>query len=302
MSPSARPHLIIGAYAALPTASGEQEEFYSGLAALRPGNVGLEIPFRDGLGVDAGRFAAMLAGRLTGSVITLIPGTMMRLAHDPSFGLASPDADGRAAAVAYVREALDTANDLNQRTGERSVARLHLHSAPSITADADALARSLGELGTTGGTNDVELVVEHCDAYHPEIAGEKRFLALAAELPIAREAGIRMTVNWGRSAVEAHSADRPAEHIATLAAAGLLAGVMFSGAGPSDNRFGGPWADAHLPLAADEPTSLLDAAAVTRCVTLAGAGVAYLGAKIQAPGDASVARRLDMIRHITDLL
>lgn len=292
--------LIVGAYAALPSDRGAQEAFYAGLSE-RGLATGLELPFRDCLAEEPDWLARQLQGRFTGSIITLIPGTMVRVGRDAVFGLASPDAAGRLAARAYVRRAREEAEDLNQRTGQQSVSVLHIHTAPSVTATSEAFARSLGELADDG-TWSTRLVLEHCDAYSPEFPGEKRFLPLDAELGPARDAGIRITVNWGRSAVEAQSAARPGEHIRLLAEAGLLEGVMFSGAGAEANQYGGPWADAHLPLTEDESTSLMDSDEVLRCLRDAGDGLAYAGVKIQVPADATVQQRLDLIEHGTRLL
>lgn len=298
------PAALVGAYAALPSPRADQERFYEGLA---DGGVadGLEIPFRDGLGDDARWLAARMRGRFTRSVITLIPGTMARVAASGAFGLASGDHDGRRAALGFLREARIAAEELNQLTGEQSVSVLHIHTAPSVTAVAEMFARSLDEIAAgedaTGGWS-TRLVLEHCDAYAPDIPGEKRFLSLEDEIPLAREGGIGIAVNWGRSAIEAQDPGRPLAQITRLASEGLLAGVMFSGAGPAANEYGGPWADAHLPLTEDEPASLMDADEVRRCLRAAEGAISYAGAKIQVPGGAPVAERLAMVGRVMRLL
>lgn len=299
-----RPRVIVGAYAALPAQRSAQEEFYAGLAERNLAD-GLEIPFRDDLVDPREWLAERIRGRFTGSVLTLIPGTMINVGATGVFGLASPDPDGRKAALDHLERARRTAEDLNQLTGEQSVTALHVHSAPSRIAEAEMFARSLEDIASgspADGGWTTQLVIEHCDAYSAETAGEKRFLSLHDEIAVATEAGIGMTVNWGRSVVEACDPERASTHIRSLAEAGLLEGLMFSGAGPSANQYGGEWADAHLPLTEDEPTSLLDTAEVERCLALAGQDVRYVGAKIQAPRNATVGERLDMIGHVTDLL
>ncbi|MEV0580570.1 DUF4862 family protein [Streptomyces sp. NPDC050392] len=301
---TARPAALVGAYAALPALRADQERFYEGLAVRRIAD-GLEIPFRDGLGADVRWLAAQLRGRFTRSVITLIPGTMMRVGATAGFGLASADHDGRQAALAFLREARVAAEQVNQLTGEQSVSALHIHTAPSMTAVAEMFARSLDEIAASAsaaGGWSTRLVLEHCDAYAPNVPGEKRFLPLEDEIVLARESGIGIAVNWGRSAIEAQDPARPLAQIGRLASDGLLEGVMFSGAGPTANRYGGPWADAHLPLTEDEPASLMDADEVRRCLRAAGGALSYAGAKIQVPGDAGVDERLAMVGRVMRLV
>lgn len=296
--------VVVGAYAAVPSERSEQEVFYERLSG-RGAATALEIPFRDGLVDPMDWLARRMVGRFTRSVITLIPGTMQRLGTDGFFGLASPNPDGRRAALDYVRQARDRAEELNQATGEHSVAVIHVHSAPSVTADPDCLADSLDTLlaGETDTARwSTRLVLEHCDAYDTKIPGEKRFLPLDAEINVARAVGTGITINWGRSAVEAHRAERPLEHVRRLVSEGLLEGLMFSGAGPERNDYGIALADAHLPLSGDEPTSLMDSAAVRECMEAAGGTCSYAGAKVQVPAGSSVERRVDIIHHVTRLL
>lgn len=301
---TALPAALVGAYAALPSLRADQERFYEGLAGREIAD-GLEIPYRDGLGEDVSWLAAQMRGRFTRSVITLIPGTMARVGVSGTFGLASADPDGRQAALGFLREARIAAEELNQLTGEQSVSVLHIHTAPSTTAVAEMFARSLDEITASepaAGAWSTRLVLEHCDAYAPAVPGEKRFLPLEAEIPLARAGRIGIAVNWGRSAIEAQDPGRPLAQIVRLASEGLLEGVMFSGAGPAANAYGGPWADAHLPLTEDEPTSLMDADEVRRCLRAAGGAFSYAGAKIQVPGGATVDERLTMVGRIMGLL
>ncbi|TXS48992.1 DUF4862 family protein [Streptomyces sp. OR43] len=298
------PAALVGAYAALPSLRADRERFYEALTGRGIAD-GLEIPYRDGLGEDAAWLAAQMRGRFTRSVITLIPGTMERVGASGTFGLASADPDGRKAAIGFLREARTAAEELNQLTGEQSVSVLHIHTAPSTTAVAEMFARSLDEIAASepaAGAWSTRLVLEHCDAHAPGVPGEKRFLSLDAEIPLAREARIKIAVNWGRSAIEAQDPGRPLAQITRLASEGLLEGVMFSGAGPSANAYGGPWADAHLPLTEDEPTSLMDADEVRRCLRAAEGALSYAGAKIQVPGDATVDERLAMVDRVMRLL
>lgn len=299
-----RPAALAGAYAALPSLRADQESFYEGLAGRGIAD-GLEIPYRDDLGEDVRWLAAQMRGRFTRSVITLIPGTMARVGASGTFGLASADPGGRRAALEFLREARVAAEELNQLTGEQSVSAIHIHTAPSVTAVAEMFARSLDEIAASApatGAWSTRLVLEHCDAYAPDVPGEKRFLPLEDEIPLARDGGIGIAVNWGRSAIEAQEPGRPLAQITRLASEGLLEGVMFSGAGPAANEYGGPWADAHLPLTEDEPTSLMDADEVRRCLRAAEGAFSYAGAKIQVPGGAEVDERLAMLGHVMRLL
>lgn len=290
-------HLVVGAYAALPAERADQERFYEELAGRGLANA-LEIPFVDTLHADLAWFTSQVQGRFTRSVVTAIPGTMQRVWRDAAFGLASPDEEGRARAVAWLTEIRRAAEELNERTGEQSIAWLHIHSAPSVIADGEAFARSLTELSEAQGFT-TELVVEHCDAHSPDIQGEKRFLSLAAELDAAP--GFGFAVNWGRSALEAHDPERPRQHVSTLAAQGRLRGLMFSGAGAVANQWGAAWADLHLPLSSDEPSSLMTPQRVAECLAAAG-DPSYVGAKVQVPADADVPTRLGIIASVIDLL
>ena len=76
---------------------------------------------------------------------------------------------------------------------------------------------------------------------------------------------------------------------------------MFSGAGPEETQYGYGWIDGHLPMNPDEPTSLMDAAAIKAAVRAAGAQerpLDYLGAKVCVPKDATVEERLDYLARI----
>ena len=53
---------------------------------------------------------------------------------------------GRRAAVEWITEVRQAAEDLNQLTGEETVSFVHVHSAPGMRASADAFQRSLADL------------------------------------------------------------------------------------------------------------------------------------------------------------
>ena len=87
--------LIVGAYAAhAPGADTGSSPILRALAA-HPDVAGLEVP-------QVGRVEAGADWKQGWShVITAIPGTMQRIAADPTFGLASPEETGRAAALTF---------------------------------------------------------------------------------------------------------------------------------------------------------------------------------------------------------
>ena len=123
------------------------------------------------------------------------------------------------------------------------------------------------------------------------------------EIALCRESGIGLTVNWGRSVVEGRKVQTAVEHIEAAAGAGVLAGLMFSGSGPEETQYGYGWIDGHLPMNPDEPTSLMDAAAIGVAVKAAGEQgepLAYLGAKVCVPKDATAEERLGYLARIHD--
>ncbi|GAB2742449.1 DUF4862 family protein [Sinomonas soli] len=293
---------MVGAYAALPGDRSDQAEFYAGLGA-RGLATALEIPDTHVLGVpdiDMMWLAGQLSGRFTGSAVTAIPGTMKRQARTPGFGLASPHESLRQSAVNFVRDLRGAAEELNQITGEQSVSVLEIHSAPGGNGTVEAFSRSLEDLSIGHWTT--RLVIEHCDARNPRFPGEKGFLQAHDEMRLAREYDVGFAVNWGRSALEGHDPSFPQAHIRHAVAQGVLEGVIFSGAGDSASAYGAPWADAHLPLREDEPTSLMDAAAVASCVREAGIQIHYHGIKVQVPANASLASRLGIIGSVAEAI
>ena len=303
MSETTTTPLLVGAYAMLPAPAEEQAELYAGLRGSGVG--GLEIPDHH-LRAEDGSLVEDLMDVLglgfTSSVVTAIPSTMTRQAGNRGEGLASAQEDLRRAALGFHEEIGAAIERVNNRLGRAAITGVLVHSAPSGRADADAFRRSLEELAASTARRGIQLMVEHCDAAHGAGPGEKRFLTLADEIAAARELGVPITVNWGRSVVESHDPATPAQQISELAAAGLLGGVAFSGASGDTTPYGAPWADAHLPLDADEPASLLTAATVRASLDAAGGAERYRAIKVQAPAGAPVAERFAIIGSIADLL
>ena len=85
--------------------------------------------------------------------------------------------------------------------------------------------------------------------------------------------------------------------------AGVLQGLMFSGAGPDATQYGYEWIDGHLPMNPDEPTSLMTSKEIqetTREALKDDYAIDYLGAKVCVPQDASVEERLGYLARIHD--
>lgn len=300
------PAFIAGAYAAMPTAAGDQDRFYR-LLGEQTWIDGLEIPFPGDLERRPTWLAGQLAPTWRANTITAIPGTMERLQTNPQFGLASPDPAGRAEAVRFTERIREAVCRLADTTGRSAIARVQLQSAPTRIADRGCLLESLADLRERDWSG-ATLVIEHCDRYIPGQVPQKGFLALAEELAVGEEAGLGVHINWGRVCLEARDPDAPAAAIATARTRGLLKGVVFSGVSAFRSPYGAAWADAHLPTTMDEPTSLMGARVIADCAAKAlsdsqpGEPAAYLGAKICVPPLSSLEERVAMIRRVFDSL
>lgn len=316
-------HGLIGAYAALPAHQEEQERLYRLLGEL-PGVRGLEIPYVHGLG-DLPWLARQLAPAWDRNIVTGVGGTMVRVWDTGTFGLASTDAAGRQAALVFTRQLRDAVEALREAAGRDVVAGVEIHSAPSGAHGQAHSPQAFGESLAQVADYDwggALLLVEHCDAFVAPDRGEKRLMSLEDELAVLTELNrpeLRMTLNWGRSALEAHDPAAAAAHVRQVRAAGLLEGVMLSGASPVDTPYAKAWMDGHLPLDTDEPGSAMGTAQVRECAVAAlstdpdalrAAGsptglaeaqpASYVGAKCQAPQDANLDTRLGLIRHILE--
>ncbi|UNX55122.1 DUF4862 family protein [Georgenia sp. TF02-10] len=304
-SQPARPVRVVGAYAAQPEEPAERQAFLEGVLAL-PGVDGLELPWGEpswAEDVALVRDVLPTGGR---HVLTLVRAEGARNAQDPAFGLASPDDAGRARAVDLLRAARDTVAALTD--AGLGVVAVEAHTWPSLDpaegADAGtALGRSLAEVlqwDWSGAT----VVIEHCDARTSRRPWRKGLLALDLEArAVAAARGgptdVGMAVNWGRSAIEERDPGAPERHARTLRAAGLLTGVIFSGATAGPGSYGDPWSDVHPPLRDDVPESVLDADAVAAVLAAAGDGLVYDGVKVAArPPHTSVRQRLDLIQRV----
>ncbi|WP_426766183.1 DUF4862 family protein [Pseudarthrobacter sp. 1G09] len=315
---SGSPGLILSSYAAAPALDGwnpEAEAAFLHAAARLPGVSGLEIPF-----YPTGRLhkydgdwfleqVRHLPDHLT-FVVTTIPDTMSRLDGSSDFGLASPTAAGRQAAVARGAAAAGAVRSLNAVLGRRAVVAVHLFSAPRTVphgvpaggAGTGPLAASLEQLATFGW-DGARTVLEHCDAAKPGQTPVKGFLNLEEDMEAVNTSGTGtgLAVNWGRSAIEGRDGRTAGRHIRACLDSELLAGVVLSGCAPVSTRFGEAWDDCHLPPAPVEPASLLTPAAI-RSVSAAlepapggPKSEVYRGLKVSAPQGSSVARRVGLL-------
>ena len=295
---------VVGAYPMLPPDDKDRRgaaALYAALADL--GWVdGIELPFREALDAPEPWLAEQLAGRFTQCVITAIPGTMGRAGADPAFGLASPDDDGRSQALAYTRTLLEAVDRLHEAAGQQVVTRVELHSAPHHQACAKAFHASLSELAEDFASRSLGMIVEHCDAEGGVGPSEKAFLPLSQEIVACRDTPALITVNWGRSVIETHDPATPEHHVRELVEAGLLGGVMISGAGPEKTQWAWAWADAHLPLAEHEPTSWLTPERVAATMQAAGGSQAYEGLKINTPATASLEEKLAWVGRVREAM
>jgi hypothetical protein len=301
--------------------------FYEGLAAI-PRCRGLEVQF-DGSAkmhaFDEDWFLRHAVRPEWNAVLTCVGGTMANIGTSATFGLASDDAKGREAALAFARKAQEAVVRWNNRAeGAGKVIAVEIHSAPNVTkpgasSSADAFTESLVELASwdwQGAT----LVVEHCDAPAADPSAQpasKGFLTLADEIKAVKacnakiNGGIGIGINWARSVLETRNTDTPVAHIKEAAEAGLLKGLMFSGCTGEANAYG-PWKDCHMPHAPTRGAnfaaegSLMTAAKISEAINAArSTNLLYSGCKITAlhdPTGSDVALRVGLNKDLLAIL
>ena len=284
--------VLVSSYAASPAHQtwdpGLEGELLPALCAL-PGVAGLEVPWIGGIHPHDPDWFLRHVPAGAELAVTPLPWVMKRCAADARYGIASPDDDGRRAAVADLRAVADDVRRIGAASGA-AVTVVALHTAPQGKAAPAPLADSLAEISQWDWSG-ARLVVEHCDAAVPGHPWEKGFLSLEEEIDaiLSADAAFALWLNWGRSAIETRDADAVTEQIALAAATGRLAGLTFSGSAAIDGPYGAAWTDGHLPLAAADPGSgsLLDGTLVAAALAAAG-GVERLGLKVsRRPGDAT---------------
>ncbi|WP_460464342.1 DUF4862 family protein [Arthrobacter pigmenti] len=325
---------LVGAYSASPTKdgwdAGAEGRYLDAVTAL-PGVTGLEVPLTETLHkFDEDWFLKRLRPDLN-IVITMLSGTLARLRSSPQFGLASIDNAGRQLAIEDARRAASAVQRVNLALGAPVVVAVEFHSAPVAgegRSSGEALLRSLVELGTWdwGGAR---LVIEHCDAKVENRMAAKGMLPLEAELEAVLEANNRTgasigtAINWGRSVIEQRSAGAAVEHLQQARNAGVLSGLVFSGCADVPTRFGGPWADVHVPPAPAgspgnktegygtarvgdshflEPASLLTVGRIREAVEAAGPELDFRAVKIAAPPNSKVEERIAAVTQSVRLV
>lgn len=312
----------VGAYAASPNQSSWdaalETAFYAALKT-QPNLTGLEHPFLGRLHPhDDNWFLANIDPQWD-YVFTCIPGIMNALSQSPQFGLASLDESGRNAALAFMQQACAAIGKLNAHVGRKAVSAIQIQTAPARHHAASSAAALKASLQTMlqWDWQGARILIEHCDAYVPGHVPSKGFLALRDELEVVTELNrqlparqqLGVVINWGRSVFETRHIDGALEHIQQAKAAGLLAGLMFSGVSDKDSEFGA-WRDSHQPpqqsalMPLGEPGSWLSEQTMHACLAAAdAASLAVLGAKIGIrPHSAGIDQRLATISQTLAML
>lgn len=302
--------LVLGAYAASPALHAWdpalEREYLDAVVAI-DGVDGLELPWSGALHPHDPDWLLANLPRGLRCVVTGIPGTVKALAADARVGLASTDDEGRAEALWLAARLRDDVARLVDSDRDATVIAVELHSAPRRTGgSADALAASLAEVAAWDWSG-ASLVVEHCDALVDGQPAEKGYLRLDEELDAAARAGVGVSLNWGRSAIELRDPDAVVRHAQLARESGLLRGAILSGAADRDGALGGAWVDAHHPFSAQDaawgdPASVLTVARAAAFFAAAGP-LDWRGIKFGwgRPG-ASVADRVAMLRGAVALL
>ncbi|MEV0193509.1 DUF4862 family protein [Kitasatospora purpeofusca] len=267
---------IVAGYTCAPAGPGAEAAYYRRLATT-PHAEGVALAWRNtSTAARTGDILDLLPPDWT-VALTAIAATYPAWLADRTFGLASPDPDGRAAATAMAREIAEGVRRINDRAGRAAVLAVEFQSAPGYgnhppRPDPGAFRRSLTEIADLGW-DGAALLVEHCDTPVPGRVPVKGFLALDQEIDAVASlagSGIGLSLNWGRSLLELRDPDRVADHAAQAAASGLLRAFTLSGNGDGASAHGAAWDDTHLPFADAlddryaEPTSLLTTARAER--------------------------------------
>ena len=304
---------FVGAYAASPNTTAWDPElearYYARLRAL-PNIKGLEHPFLGTLHPHDDAWFVRHIDPNWRFVLTCIPGVVAATAKNPKVGLASDDASGREEALAFVRQARDAIAALNAACGRPVVDAIEIHTAPSKTEAASSVGALSASLATLvqWDWQGARVVIEHCDAHVVGQVPVKGFLSLADEIAAIEATNARygsrlgIVVNWGRSALEARSAQGALQHIELAKQHGVLAGLMFSGASGQDTPYGA-WRDSHMPPVPSTvggvgaEGSLLTVEAIHACMVASDhRNLTVLGVKIGIrPLDASLDARMAYI-------
>lgn len=311
--------LIAGIYVTSPTLDAwdaqKEIEFLHAIRESLPTLGGLELPFY-GPGFHPHNEELFLKNcdPKWNYSFTCMPGNMNRVKANPQFGLASDEESWRRDAVKFHEDALKSAKKLNQALGRKAIRSVQIASSPKrmlAPSSQAAFTKSLRELAAWDWEG-MELLVEHSDAYLPSHPPVKGFLTLEEEIGAIRDskADFGVLINWGRSAIEGRSAEKPLEHIRMAKNAGLLRGLIFSGTSPDCPRFG-KWTDLHMPVAPaegmgfPEKNSILTESCIQAALTEVGSTkLTVLGVKILSiPRDSSpLPQRVGVNRDALELV
>lgn len=299
----------VGAYALTASLASFSESdaaaFYAEIREL-PQLGGLELPVHRLEKRDDPWQHLHLLPRDVDYILTPLPYVMQSLEKQPLFGLASPDAAGRAAALQLVEELRQRIRRLEDHCGRPAVRAVELHSAPTGHADATFLRQSLEEISAKDW-GAVELWVEHCDAFLPGQNPAKGFLDIAAEIAITEDLGLGMSINWGRSVLETRRVEGAQEHLRAAEKAGVLRGFFLSSVAVQDPLYGA-WLDNHAPMqdvgeGAWLPQNSLLTPDVLRDALKAAHEATEWGLKIQPfPVSLSLTERIHCVRQHLEFL
>ena len=301
---------FIGAYASSPNVSGwdaELETRYYDKIKSFDNIAGLEHPFSGELHNHDEEWFLNNIDPSWEFVFTCIPGIMGAIGKNPHFGIASDDESGRQEALSFMKKARDAVAKLNAHSGKHVVRAVEIQTSPNkskASSSKASLQKSLSEM-LSWDWQGAKLVIEHCDAYVEGQTPSKGFLTITDEVDAIKSASldsekqIGICINWGRSAIETRSTQGVVEHIKIAKDAGLLSGLMFSGASSNESDYG-VWSDSHMPsqaLSADgtgEASSLMSPDCMNECLQLADAKkLLFLGVKIGIrPRSADIEERL----------
>lgn len=250
---------FVGAYAASPNSQSWdpalETAYYERLKKL-PNLKGLEHPFVGTLHPHDDAWFLRNIDPNWRYVMTCMPGEMTALVHNPNFGIASDNVEGRKSAIAFLRKACEAVGALNAACDKPVVDAVLIHTAPNKSKSSSSVAALKESLAAIleWDWQGARLLIEHCDAYVPGQLPAKGFLSLGEEIEAVLASNARfasnlgIVINWGRSVIEMRSDQGALQHIRQAKAKGLLAGLFFSGASEQDTAYGA-WLDSHMPPA-----------------------------------------------------
>ncbi len=311
---------FVGAYAASPSANGwnaeTETQYYTQLkkdARIK----GLEHPFVGQLHIEDDEWFLDNISTEWEFVFTCIPGIMDAISKNPDFGIASDNEAGRQEALDFMLKARDAIAKLNAHCGKPVVKAIEIQTSPNREVSSSSAASLKTSLTTMQSWDwqGARIVIEHCDTFVEGQEPQKGFLTLQEELDTIAEvnesldSNMGVVINWGRSVIETRSTQGALDHIEQAKAAGLLAGLMFSGVSDQETEYGA-WKDSHMPAEKTEHSTIgADGSWMTqeemhKCVDAADAKtLAILGIKLGVrPLDAPLTDRLAHIDNALSIL